>query len=40
MFEVIKIVTTFKCARVLVPKGWTNMRQRVLTITSVSKWTF
>ena len=42
MFEGIKIVTTFECVKGLVPKvkGWTNIRQSVLTIISLSKWTF
>ena len=40
MFESIKIVAMFERVRGLVPKGWTNIRQSVLTVVSLSKWTF
>ena len=40
MFEGIKIVTTLECVRGFVPKGWTNVRQSMLTVISLSKWTF
>ena len=40
LFEVIKIVTTFECVRGLVPKGLANIRQSVLIVISLSKWTF
>ena len=40
MFEGIKIVITLVCVRGLVPKGWTNIRQSILTVTSLSKWIF
>ena len=36
MFEGIKIVTTFECVRGLVPKGWANIRQSILTVVSLS----
>ena len=39
MFEVTKVVTTFECVRVLVPKIWTNIRQSVSTMISLSKLT-
>ena len=37
MFEGIKIVTTLECVRGFVLKGWTNVRQSMLTVTSLSK---
>ena len=40
MFEGIKIATTFEYVGNLIPKGWTNIRQSILTITSLSQWTF
>ena len=40
MFEGIKIVTTFERVRGSVPKGWTDIRQSMLTVISLSKWTF
>ena len=40
MFEVIKIVNTLECVRGFVPKGWINIRQSILTVISLSKWTF
>ena len=40
VFEGFKIVTTFECVRGLVPKVWANIRQSILTVISLSKWTF
>ena len=40
MFEGIKIVTTLEYVRGFVPKGWTNVRQSMLTVISLLKWTF
>ena len=40
MFEGIKIATILECVRGFVPKGWTNIRQSILTVISLPKWTF
>ena len=40
MFEGIKIVATSECVRGFVPKGWINIIQSILTVISLSKWTF
>ena len=40
MFEDIKIVTMLECARGFVPKDRTNIRQSILTVISLLKWTF
>ena len=40
MFEGIKIVTALEYVMGLVLKGWTNIRQSILTVISLSKWTF
>ena len=40
MFEGIKIVTTLECVKSFAPEGWTNIRQSILTVISLSKWTF
>ena len=38
MLKGVEIVTTFDCVRGLVPKGRTNIRQSILTVISLSKW--
>ena len=40
MFEGIKIVTVLEYVMGFVLKGWTNIRQSILTVISLSKWTF
>ena len=40
IFEGIKIVTMLQCVRGFIPKGWTNVRQSMLTVVNLSKWTF
>ena len=40
MFEGIKIVTRSEYVGGLVPKAWTNVRQSMLTVISLSKWIF
>ena len=37
MFEGIKIISTFAYVRGLVPKGWTNITESVLTTKSFEK---
>ena len=37
MFEGIKIISTFAYVRGLVPKGWTNITESVLTAKSFEK---
>ena len=40
MFEGIKMVATFECVKGLVSKGWTSVRQSILTVLNLLKRIF